>query len=270
VNGEAEQQIQAGPLRETLPRMLYRFEVMALAIWFVVRWLVMGAYLTVPIELPYIDGITIGIATLATLFGLSRWWPSQNVIAVAFLTIALSEALEHILLVSTGAAYPDFAGKQIFGVPWALPLLWVVAMLNARSVARLILWPHREKGSYGLWLILFTALMTALVFMVQESLSGRFYNWGAPVALCGVRFLAAVFFLAIVAPFLIPKGAVVPRPDLRPLCIWAIINMYLVIIAVIGHFWESAGILVVVNGILLTLALRARKKRKPKAPKQPM
>ncbi len=251
--------------------MFYRFELSALAIWFVARWLVYGANLPVPIDLPFIDGITLVIAALATLFGLSRWWPSQNILAITFLTIVLSGVLEHVLIISTGLPYQNAAGHEVFGVPWTLPLLWLIAMLNARSVARFILWPNREKGSFGLWLLFFTAVMTAVVLMVQESLSERFYeNWAGPIALCGVRFIAAGFFLAVIAPFLIPKGAVVPQPDCGPIMIWAVINVYLVVIAGIEHRWESAGILVVLNGVLTTWSLRVRRKRKPKAPIQPI
>lgn len=266
----AEQSQQPGPLRETLTWMLYRFELSALVVWFFIRWLVHGAGLSVPVELPYIDGVTLVLATLATLFGLSRWWPSQNIIAIAFLTIALSGALEHILVISTGSQYSDAAGKGVFGVPWSLPLFWFVAMLNARSVARLILWPKREKGSYGLWLIVLTAVMTALVLLVQEAISGRFANWAAPLMLSGIRLLAAIFFLAIVAPFLIPKGPVIPPPVCGPVMVWAIINLYLVIVAAMGNYWDGAGILVVANGVLTTWGLRARKRRNPKAPKQPI
>jgi len=248
--------------------MFYRFEISALAIWFVIRWLVHGAYLHVPVELPYIDAITIVLAALATVFGLGRWWPAQNVIAVSFLTITLSGVLENILIVSSGTPFPDNAGAAIFSVPWTLPLLWLIAMLNARSVARLILWPKREKSTYGLWLILYTSVMTAAILLVQEEVSGRFYNWGAPLALCGVRFLGALFFLAVVAPFLIPKGAVIPPPDYRPVVIWAVLNAYLVIVAAHEHKWEAAGVIVVLNGILTTIGLRWRKKRKPKAPRQ--
>jgi hypothetical protein len=54
--------------------------------------------------------------------------------------------------------------------------------------------------------------------------------------------------------------------------VWAVINLYLVIIAIAanGNYWDCAGILVVANGILTTWALRARKRRNPKAPKQPI
>ncbi|MGZ4965073.1 MAG: carotenoid biosynthesis protein [Limisphaerales bacterium] len=268
MNVTAEEQAQPSPLRETLACMFYRFEVIAMSAWFVARWLVHGAYLHVPIELPYVDAITVVLATVATIFGLSRWWPNQNVIAVSFLTVALSGVLEHILIISTGSPYSDNAGAAFFGVPWTLPLIWFIAMLNARSVARLVLWPKREKGSYGLWLILFTSVMTALALLVNEAVCGRFYNWGALVALCAVRFLAAVFFLAIVAPFLIPKGGVIPAPDCGPVAIWAVLNAYLIIVAAIVHSWESAGILVVLNGMLTTVGLRWRKKRKPKAATQ--
>jgi hypothetical protein len=270
VNGSVEQPIatETAPLGELLARMCYRFELAALGVWFVARWLVYGANVPLPVELPFIDAITLVIATLATLFGLSRWWPSQNVIAVTFLTFAFSAALEHVISISASAPFPESAGKTLVGIPLSIPLLWLVVMLNARGVARLILWPHREKGSYGLWLIFFTALMTALLLLAQESISHRFYSWEPLLVLFGVRFLGAVFLLAIVAPFFIPKTAIVPTPACGPVAIWSVINLYVVIAAGIYHYWETAGILIVMNGVLTTLSLRARKKRKPKAPTQ--
>lgn len=268
MNAIAQEQAPSSPLRDTLAFTFYRFELTALAIWVAARLLMHAAGMRIPIELPYIDSITIVLATLATLFGLSRWWPAQNVIAIAFLTVALSGTLEHFLVSHTDAPYPDIAGKLFYGIPWTLPLLWLVVMLNARSVARLVLWPKREKGSYGLWLLLFTAVMTTLVFLVHEVISNRFSVWGAPVALSVVRTIAGFLFLTIIAPFLIPKGAVVPPPDYGPVAIWAVMNAYLIVIAVIQQSWESFGILIVLNGLLTTFSLRWRKKRKPKAPRQ--
>lgn len=268
MNAIAQEQAPSTPLRDTLAFTFYRFELTALAIWVAARLLMHAAGMRIPIELPYIDSITISLATLATAFGLSRWWPAQNVIAIGFLTIAMSWTLEHFLVSHTDAPYPEIAGATVYGVPWTLPLLWFVVLLNARSVARLVLWPKREKGSYGLWLLLFTAVMTALIFLVHEVVSNRFSTWEAPLALSGVRLIAALLFLTIIAPFLIPKGAVVPPPDCGPVAIWAIMNAYLIVIAVIGHSWESFGILIVLNGLLTTFSLRWRKKRKPKAPTQ--
>lgn len=268
MNAIAQEQAPSSALRDTLAFTFYRFELITLAIWVVVRLLIHGAGVRIPIELPYIDAITITLATAATVFGLSRWWPAQNIIAIAFLTIALSLTLEHFLVAHTDAPYSDTAGKTFFGVPWTISVLWLVVLLNARSVARLVLWPKREKGSYGLWLLFFTAVMTALVLLVMEIVSNRFPILGAPIALSGVRLIAALLILTIIAPFLIPKGAVVPPPDCGPVAIWAVINGYLIVIAAIEHSWESAGILIVLNGLLTTFALRWRKKRKPKAPTQ--
>lgn len=267
VTGVAQQQpAETIPLRDTLAFTFYRFELIALAVWFFSRWIVHGAGFRIAIGIPYIDAITITLATLATLFGLSRWWPTQNVLAISFLTLMLSSTVEHFITTHADAPYPDLAGKQVFNIPWTLPLLWLIVMINARSVARLVLWPKREKGSYGLWLILFTAVMTALVLMVHEYISNRFYNWNAPMFLGAIRLVAAIFFLSIIAPFFIPKGAVVPPPDCGAVAIWAVINAYVIVIAAIEQSWESAGILVVLNGVLTTVGLRWRKKRKPKAP----
>jgi len=272
VNGSVSEvpTTQPGPLRETLTFVFYRFEVAALVIWFVARWLVYGANLPVPIELPFIDAITLIIATLATVFGLVRWWPLQNVLAIAFLTFLLSGVLEHVLGIGSGI-YPEKAARAVFDVPWTAPILWLVVLLNARSVTRLVLWPYRERGSYGLWLIFITAVMTALVLVLQDSICDPTAELSKLIGIFFIRLVASGFLLVIVAPFLIPKGAVVPTPDCGPVAIWSVLNLYLIVIAGMEHYWERAGILIVLNGVVTTFSLRARKKRRgPKAPKQPM
>jgi len=51
------------------------------------------------------------------------------------------------------------AGPQLFKtLPWAMPLIWVAAILNSRGVVRLILRPWRKIRSYGFWLIGLTAV----------------------------------------------------------------------------------------------------------------
>src|SRR4051812_10545582 len=81
-----------------LAAMLFRFELAALAIWFLLRWIAFGLNLPVPIDLPFPDAVTIIIATLATLFALGRWWPAQNLVAVTVLILVLSGVFEYVLV----------------------------------------------------------------------------------------------------------------------------------------------------------------------------
>ena len=44
-------------------------------------------------------------------------------------------------------------------VPWPLPLLWVVLVINARGVGRLVMRPWRKTNFYGFWVIGLTCLL---------------------------------------------------------------------------------------------------------------
>ena len=105
--------------------------------------------------------------TAATLVALTRQLPAQNVLLAAFV-IAFIGGVAHSVGAKSGIPFGPFmfgpdAGQKLFGtLPWAMPLLWVVAVLNSRGVARLILRPWRKIHAYGFWLIGLTALFTML------------------------------------------------------------------------------------------------------------
>jgi len=66
------------------------------------------------------------------------------------------------------------AGPQLFKtLPWAMPLIWVVAVLNSRGVVRLILRPWRKLRSYGFWLIGLTAALTMLFDLAFDPFASR-------------------------------------------------------------------------------------------------
>ena len=98
---------------------------------------------------------------------LARQLPLQNVLLAAFV-IGLMGGAVQALGVTMGIPFGPFlfgaeAGPQLFEtLPWTMPLIWIVAILNSRGVARLILRPWRKIRSYGFWLIGLTALLTLL------------------------------------------------------------------------------------------------------------
>ena len=61
------------------------------------------------------------------------------------------------------------AGEKIFNIlPWSLPMLWPVAILSSRGVARLILRPWRKTKTYGFRLIGLAAVLTAFFDFTLE------------------------------------------------------------------------------------------------------
>jgi uncharacterized membrane protein len=127
------------------------------------------------------------------------------------------------------------AGEKIFNIlPWSLPMLWPVAILSSRGVARLILRPWRKTKTYGFRLIGLAAVLTAFFDFTLEPFAANvkhYWYWertalpvtwqGTPVVDFFGWMVATILILAFVTPLLINKN---PRPktapDFFPLGIW--------------------------------------------------
>src|SRR5882724_2473009 len=89
------------------------------------------------------------LATASTIFALERQLPLQNVLLAASVIAIVGGGISALGAIS-GVPFGAFtfgaaAGPEIFNtLPWAMPLLWIVAVLNSRGVARLILRPWRK------------------------------------------------------------------------------------------------------------------------------
>ncbi|MEO6999330.1 MAG: carotenoid biosynthesis protein, partial [Terracoccus sp.] len=169
------------------------------------------------------EALLIVFATISTLVALARQLPLQNVLLAAGI-IALVGGLAHLLCARVGIPFgPVLFGSgaepKLFGVlPWILPLLWVVAVLNSRSVARLVLRPWRKMRAYGLWLMGLTALFTALFDYALEPFATHIKHcwiWtaggfvltpqGVPVSNPVGWFAVTLLILAFATPALINK-----------------------------------------------------------------
>jgi len=205
------------------------------ALAFVMLWPSAGA----PDKPGWPDALLLLLATAGTLVTLSRRLPWQNVLWAA-LIMALIGGTAHALGEITGIPFGPFvfepeAGPRLFKtLPWAMPLLWIVVILNSRGVARLILRPWRKTKLYGFRVIGFTAALVTLFDLALDPFASRmrhYWLWtptkfpvtwqGAPLVNFPGWAAVSLLILAFVTPILInkrPRGK--SSPDYHPLGIW--------------------------------------------------
>ena len=220
------------------------------------------------------ESLLMVLATIGTLAALARQLPLQNVLLATFI-IALLGGAVHTLGVMTEIPFGPFlygeeAGPQLFKtLPWAIPLLWVVTVLNSRGVARLILRPWRKVRTYGFWLIGLTAALTLLFDLALDPFASRvkhYWLWaptkfpltwqGAPL----VNFLSwavmTLLMLALVTPVLVKKHPVRRGPDFYPLGLWLGALLLFGIVSATHGLWPAAGLDGVAAGLAAGFAIR--------------
>ena len=167
--------------------------------------------------------------------------------------------------------YSSRIGPLIFKtLPWALPLVWVIAVLSSRGVARLILRPWRKTKTYGFRIIGLTAVLTFLFDMAFDPFASHvrhYWLWlptNLPVAWQGaplMNFLswtfAALLILLFITPVLIVKR---PRaktaPDLQPLCLWLGAILVFGIGCALNRIWPAVIADAVIGGGTAVFAIR--------------
>ena len=196
-----------------------------------------------PLKLPgdagWPEALLLALGVACTVTALAQRLPLQNVLLAVFVIFLIGGAV-HTLGAMTGIPFGPFTfgesiGSEIFKtLPWAVPLIWVLAVLNSRGVARLILRPWRKTGAYGFWLMGLTAALTLLFDFALEPFASwvnHYWLWAPtkfPVTWQGVPlsdFLgwAAVSALisVVIAPALINKQPGKRHtPDFHPFAVW--------------------------------------------------
>jgi uncharacterized membrane protein len=213
-------------------------------------------------------------AAATTLVGLGRRLPAQNVVATCLLILGLSGVIEAIGIMTNVPFGPriytgNLAPKILNAFPWLVPVLWLVAMVNARGVARLIMRPWRKTTYYGFWVIGLTAgllVFLDLNFEPFASLGRGWWFWQTPrtvliwhtapwVNFLGC-FLTALAILGFTTPWLINKQPVKQPIDYHPVVMWALLNLLFMTDHALADRWLALGMGLAPTGLVLTFAVR--------------
>jgi hypothetical protein len=198
-------------------------------------------------------------ALLVTVSTLARQISLQSALMAAILVGMIGGIAHWISYVSDvpfgPLRFPQANGTSPFQEWFFVPmLLWMIALLNARGVARLILIPFPRHAQPGLLLLGGSIVLIVLFAMALEpfaSVAHRYWLWGGtrlPVTWQGTPLSSLVAWgvVGIIASlaatsFLIPKHPVPPAPALEPAWIWAMANsLFAVGTATAGLWWAAA------------------------------
>jgi hypothetical protein len=232
------------------------------------RWVVFGLFLlswcilaagtsgamTLPGNPAWPPVLLLIAAAVSTLVSLTRELPGQNVLLAAAIIGALggliqevggwAAILANLTSPATGPAQNAFL--------WWIPLVWIIALLNSRGTARLILRSWRQTPTYGIQVLaLTTALSLLFIAGLEAFATSAGTSWFANHGRTGWNgfvpghlpafVVATVIILILVTPILIRKKPVSSPPDFFPLITWALLTL-LFAIGVAGQLLRTAGL----------------------------
>jgi len=222
----------------------------------------------------WVEALLLLLATAGTMTALTRQLPFQNVL-LAVVVIAVAGGGLQAAGVTTGVPFGPFlfgagAGAQMFKtLPWSIPLIWIVAVLDSRGVARLILRPWRKTRSYGFWLMGLAAGLTMLFDLALDPFATRVQHcwlwlptkfsvtWqGAPLVNFPSWGVATLLMLAFVTPALINKNPVRQRADFFPLAVWLGALVLFAVGSAKHGMWPAVGVDVALAVLAAILAIR--------------
>jgi uncharacterized membrane protein len=208
------------------------------------------------------DGLLLALATGTTLVSLSRQLPAQNVVLAAVVIGAAGGAAETLGAI-VGIPFGPFVynpaniGRLIFyPLPWTVPLIWVVAILNARGVGRLMLRRYRLRPYYGFWLMGVTVLLVVLFelsFEPYATVAKQYWSWkptrissnwyGTPWTDFLGWAMTTLLTLLFVTPALINKSPTKRPPSYSPLVVWETLNFIFLATTLKSELWWATGLI---------------------------
>lgn len=213
--------------------------------------------------------------TAATLFSLRRRLPTQNALLAAAIIAAIAAGV-HTLSLFTGIPFGKIhfnpeAGPRLFGaLPAAIPLIWIVFIMNSRGVAQLILRRSRAARTYGFRVMALTTALVLLLYLGFEPLATQakqYWSWtpsrvpengyGAPWHHFLAWTVTTLLILLAATPSFINKKPGEPPPNYFPLFLWLALILLFLSSALANRQWLAATILLASLVVPTTLALRA-------------
>ena len=141
--------------------------------------------------------LSLLLAAAATLGGLARRLPLQNVLLASCIIGLIAAALERLRT--------RFLGGATDGLfLWTLPMLWLVLIINSRRLARFILRRWRQSRLYGFAVIGVASILAVLFDLALEwQFAIRVIDWRNAV----FSALIALLSLFLATPALLDKSA---------------------------------------------------------------
>jgi len=179
-------------------------------------------------------------AAATTLLSLSQSLPLQNTVAIAFLIGPLSTLLEIINLKTNlpfgHRVWAGELGPQLFHLlPWPVPLIWIIVILNSRGFARFLLRRCRNLCNPGLWSLALASLFAAILDIGLEHFAAKTHLWLWPETKITPWYnyfsyaVTSTIILLLITPWLInKKPAPQSPPDYHPLVVWLLLLVLLV------------------------------------------
>jgi len=247
--------------------------ILFLLAW-VVNWVLLLLRVKLPPEGRWVEALLPLFATATTLLALGRRLPLQNVLMAASLIAGISFVIAAVGAMS-GVPFGPFVygtalGEPIFGVvPWSVPLLWVVLIINGRGVARLVMRPWRKTNYYGFWVIGLTCGLIVLFDLGMEPFAAHvrqywFWQIGKSVPAWHTApwvnflgwFITPLGIMAFTMPWLINKQPIKQPIDYHPLVVWLLMNLWLATGNAVEGLWLAAGAAVLGHTIAAIYAVR--------------
>ena len=214
------------------------------------------------------------MACVTTLLALGRRLPFQNVLTAACIIASVTTGVMAVA-VTTGfpfgpIVFNETLGEKLFQtVPWVLPVLWVILVINGRGVARLIMRPWRKTNFYGFWVIGVTCALVVWFDVGLEPFATGTRAWwiwplgrgistwySAPWANFLGWFILVLGTLVFTIPWLINKQPIKQPMDYHPLIVWLLLNGFLALgNAMEGNLW-AVGITLAGHLTAAVLAVR--------------
>jgi uncharacterized membrane protein len=245
----------------------------AFLVCFAVDWVALLLGVSFSEQWRWLEGLFWLLAAATSLVGIARRLPAQNVLVVATFIAAISLTIlvvgEKTRIPFGPRVYSDGLGGKIFGVPWPMPFLWLVVVVNSRGLARLLLRPWRKTTYYGFWVIGQAGLLAVLFDTGLEpfATSARHYwiwethvhvpSWySAPWVNFLGWFVTTLGILAFTTPWLINKQPIKQPTDYHPLVLWLLLNVYFATGNALQHLWLAVVFSLGANALVTAYAVR--------------
>lgn len=229
---------------------------------------------TLPFSNGILETVVLFLALATTLTSLSGQLPVQNVLLAAVIIGIIGGGIQ-LIGALTGipfgpVVYTGNAGPQLFSsMSWAIPFVWIIALFNARGVARLIMRPWRKLRIYGYWIIGLTALLALFFDAGLEPYATHlkhYWFWrptklpidwyGTPLSNFLGWLVTALLALAFSTPAVMKKKPSKSALNYHPLIVWLSFNVLFIAGSLSQHLWLAATASAVTSIVVTAFAVR--------------